>query len=81
MTIGSGTAPASAFVAGHRVAVLVLLAPKLYLFLLGALYAPFAHFLVVLYLCFRKFSVFPEDDVEAKAEHTKRYQDQCSCFP
>ncbi len=55
---------AAAFVAGGR-AVRVLLAPKFHFLLLGALYAPLAHFLIVLNLCFRKFSVLPEYDVEA----------------
>jgi len=78
MAIGSGTAArASSFIACDRVAVLVLLAPKLYLFLLGALYTPLTHFLVVLDLRFRKLTVFPEDDVEAKAEHAKCHQNQC----
>ena len=66
----------SAFIAGYRVAVLVLLAPKSYLFFLGALDAPLAHLLVVLDLCFRELSVLPEDDVEAKSEYAEpdKYQ-------
>jgi hypothetical protein len=66
---------ASSFIAGYRVAVLVLLAPKLYFFFFSALDASFAHFLVVLDLGFRKFSVLPEDDVETKAEDAKRDED------
>ena len=80
MAIGSGTAArASSFIACDRVAVLVLLAPKLYLFLLGALYTPLTHFLVVLDLRFRKLTVFPEDDVEAQSEYAKSYKDD-SCY-
>ena len=70
--------PASAFIAGYRVAVLVLLAPKSYLFFLGALDASLAHLLVVLDLCFRELAVLPEDDVEAKAKHAECYKYQ-SC--
>ena len=70
------TTSASAFVAGDRVAVLVLLAPKFHFFFLGALDAPLAHLLVVLDLCFRELAVLPEDDVEAKAEYAEpnKYQ-------
>ena len=67
---------ASAFIAGYRVAVLVLLAPKSYLFFLGALDASLAHLLVVLDLCFRELAVLPEDDVEAKSEYAERYKNQ-----
>ena len=78
MAICSGTATrTSSFVACDRIAVLVLLAPKLYLFFLGALYTSFAHLPVVLYLCFRELSILPEDDVEAKAEYAKCHQNQC----
>ena len=72
----SAATSAPSFVAGDRVAVLVLLAPKFYLFFLGALDAPLAHLLVVLDLCFRELSVLPEDDVEAKAEYAEpnKYQ-------
>ena len=66
------TTSASAFVAGDRVAVLVLLAPKFYFFFLCALDASLAHLLVVLYLRLRELSVLPEDDVEAKAEYAER---------
>ena len=68
--------PASAFVAGDRISVLVLLAPKSYLFFLGALDASLAHLLVVLDLCFRELAVLPEDDVEAKSEYAEpnKYQ-------
>ena len=69
-------ARAPAFIAGYRVAVLVLLAPKLYLFFLGALDAPLAHLDIVLYLSLRELSVFPEDDVEAKPEHAEPYKYQ-----
>ena len=67
---------ASAFIAGNRIAVLVLLAPKSYLFFLRALDASLAHLLVVLDLCFRELTVFPEDDVEAKSEYAERYKNQ-----
>ena len=69
------TASASTFVTGDRVAVLVFLAPEFYLFLLGTLDASLSHLPVVLYLCFRKLSVLPEDDVEAKSEDAKSYED------
>ena len=68
---GAGAASASSFVAGYRIAVLVLLTPNLYLLLLGTLDAPLSHLLVVLDLSFRKLSVLPEDDVEAKSEDAK----------
>ena len=67
---------ASSFIAGYRVAVLVLLAPKFHFFFLGALDAPLAHLLVVLDLCFRELAVLPEDDVEAKSEYAERYKYQ-----
>ena len=67
---------ASSFVAGYRVAVLVFLAPKFYFFLLGTFDASLAHLLVVLDLCFRELTVFPEDDVEAKSEYAERYKNQ-----
>ena len=63
------TSSTSSFIAGYRVAVLVLLAPKLYFFFFSALDASFAHLLVVLDLGFREFSVLPEDYVETQAEH------------
>ena len=63
------TASTSSFIAGYRVAVLVLLAPKFYLFFLCALDASLAHLLVVLYLRLRELAVLPEDDVEAKSEY------------
>ena len=71
------TTSASAFVAGDRVAVLVLLAPKFYLFFLCALDASLAHLLVVLYLRFRELAVLPEDYVEAEAEYAKRDKYKC----
>ena len=70
------TISTSAFIAGYRVAVLVLLAPKFHFFFLGALDASLAHLLVVLDLCFRELSVLPEDDVEAKSEYAERYKHQ-----
>ena len=73
---GVAATSTSAFVAGYRVAVLVLLAPKFHLFFLGALDAPLAHLLVVLDLCLRELAVLPEDDVEAKAEYAERYKCQ-----
>ena len=73
------TTSTPAFVAGDRVAVLVLLAPKFYLFFLCALDASLAHLLVVLYLRLRELAVLPEDDVEAEAEHAERHQYQC-CY-
>ena len=56
---------ASPLVACDRVAVLIFLAPQLYLILLGAFDASLAHLLVVLDLSLRELSVFPENDVEA----------------
>ena len=70
------TTSTPAFVAGDRVAVLVLLAPKFHFFFLCALDASLAHLLVVLDLCFRELSVLPEDDVEAKSEYAERYKHQ-----
>ena len=79
MAVGSRTtASTSSFIARYRVAVLVLLAPKLYLFFLGALDAPLAHLDIVLDLGLRELSVLPEDDVEAKPEHAEPYKYQ-SC--
>ena len=72
------TTSTSSFVAGDRVAVLVLLAPKLYLVLLGALDASLAHLDIVLYLGLRKLSVLPEDDVEAESEYAESDKNQCS---
>ena len=71
---GSATS-ASSFIAGYRIAVHVLLAPKLHLLFLGAFDASLAHFHIVLYLGFRKFSVLPEDDVEAHPEYAQAYED------
>ena len=68
------TTSTSAVIAGDRVAVLVLLAPKLYLVLLGALDASLAHFLVVFNLCFRELAVLTEDDVETESEDTETYK-------
>ena len=68
------TTSTSAVIAGDRVAVLVLLAPKLYLVLLGALDASLAHFLVVFDLCFRELAVLTEDDVETESEDTETYK-------
>ena len=68
------TTSTSAIVAGNRVAVLVLLAPKLYLVLLGALDASLAHFLVVFDLCFRELAVLTENDVETESEDTETYK-------
>ena len=70
------TASTSAFIAGYRVAVLVLFAPKFHFFFLGALDASLAHLLVVLDLCLRELAVLPEDDVEAKSEYAQRYKCQ-----
>ena len=72
------TTSAPAFVAGDRVAVLVLLAPKFYFFFLCALDASLAHLHVVLYLGLRELAVLPEDDVEAESEHAECHQHQCS---
>ena len=72
--VGAGTASTPAFIAGYRVAVLVLLAPKLYLFFLGALDAPLAHLDIVLDLGLRELSVLPEDDVEAETEYAEAYK-------
>ena len=76
VTISTRSATCTAPVSADRVAVLVLLAPKFYLFFLGALDASLAHLHVVLDLCFRELSVLPEDDVEAKAEYAEpdKYQ-------
>ena len=60
----AGTAAASSFITGDRVAILVLLAPQLYFFFLCALDAPLAHLLVVLDFSFRELAVLSEDDVE-----------------
>ena len=59
----------SSFIAGYRIAVLVLLAPKFHFLFLGALDASFAHLLVVLYLCLRELAVLSEDDVKAESEY------------
>ena len=75
-SIPRATASTAAFVAGDRVAVLVLLAPQLYLFFLGALDTSLAHLDIVLYLGLRKLSVLPEDDVEAESEYAESYKDQ-----
>ena len=75
MAIGSATSASA--VAALRLAVRTLLAPNLYFFLLCALYASLAHLSVVLDLCFRKFSVFPEDDIEAESENAERNEDKC----
>ena len=78
MTSLSGAATsASAFITWDRIAVLVFLAPELYLVFLCALYSALAHLLVVLNLGFRKFSVLPEDYVEAEAEYAKRDKYKC----
>ena len=69
------TTSTSAVVAGDRVAVLVLLAPKLYLVLLGALDASLAHLLVVFDFCFRELAVLSEYDVETEPEDTETYKD------
>ena len=63
------TTSTPAFVAGDRVAVLVLLAPKFHFFFLGALDASLAHLLVVLDLSLRELAVLSEDDVEAESEY------------
>ena len=70
------TTSTSSFIAGYRVAVLILLAPKFHFFLLGALDAPLAHLLVVLDLRLRELAVLPEDDVETKSEYAERYKHQ-----
>ena len=70
------TSSTPSFIAGYRVAALILLAPKFHFFFLGALDAPLAHLLVVLDLCFRELAVLPEDDVEAKSEYAERYKHQ-----
>ena len=70
------TSSTPSFIAGYRVAALILLAPKFHFFLLGALDAPLAHLLVVLDLCLRELAVLPEDDVEAKSEYAQRYKYQ-----
>ena len=76
MAVRSGTAArAPAFVTGHRVAVLIFLAPKLYFLFLGAFDASLAHLLVVLDLSLGKLSVLPEDDVEAHPEYAQAYED------
>ena len=59
----------SAFVAGCRRAVRVLLAPKLYFIFFCTFDTPLAHLLVVLDLCFRELAVLSEDDIEAKTEY------------
>ena len=77
MTAASrSAASAAAFVACNRIAILVLLPPKLYLVFFGALDASFAHLDVVLDLSLRELAVLPEDDVEAKSEYAERYKHQ-----
>ena len=71
------TRTAASFVAGWC-AIRVFLAPKLYFIFLGAFDAPLAHFLVVFNLSLRKFSVFPEDYIEAQAENAQSYKDEGS---
>ena len=66
---------ASAFTA-FRLAVRAFPAPYLHLFFLGALDASLTHLPVVLNLGFRKFSVLPEDDVEAETEDAECYKKQ-----
>ena len=70
-------ASASSFVAGYWSAVLIFLAPYLHFLFLGALDASLAHLPVVLYLRFRKFSIFPEYDIEAEADHAEAYKCKC----
>ena len=72
------TTSISALITGDGIAVLILLAPKFHLFFLGALDSSLAHFNIVLDLSFRKLSVLPEDDVEAKSEYAKSDKNQGS---
>ena len=66
----AGTATsASSVIAGHGIAVLVFLAPKLYFIFFCTFDTPLAHLFVVLNLCFRELAVLPEDDIKAKAEY------------
>ena len=74
----SGTARTASVFVADRCTVRIFLTPKLYLVFLGAFDAPLAHFLVVFNLCFRKFTVFPEDNVEAQSENAQSYKDE-SC--
>ena len=72
MTVASRSAASTAaFVACNRIAILVLLPPKLYLVFFGALDASFAHLDVVLDFSFRELSVLPENDVEAQTKDAK----------
>ncbi len=66
-----GTAAGTAAFVADRRAVRVLPAPKFHFLLLGAFDASLAHLPVVLNLGFGKFSVLPEDDVEAESEYAE----------
>ena len=78
MTVASRSAASTTtFVACDRIAILILLAPKLDFILLSALDASFAHLDVVLDLSLRELAVLPEDDVEAKSEHAKSDKYNC----
>ena len=72
MAIGSAAAAPS--FAAFGFAVRTFLAPDLYFFFFGALDASLAHLSVVLNLCLRKLSIFPEDNVEAQADYAQAYK-------
>ena len=71
VTISTRSATCTAPVSADRIAVLVLLAPKFYLFFLGALDAPLAHLDIILDLSLRELAVLPENDIEAQTENTQ----------
>ena len=61
----------------YRLAVLVLFAPNFYFFFFCALDTSLAHLSVVFDFGLRKFSVLPEDDVEAETENAQSNQEDC----
>ena len=67
----SGAAGRTSSVAALRLSVGAFLAPKLYFIFLSAFDASLLHFTIVFDLCFRKFTIFSEDDVETQTENTK----------
>ena len=64
-------ATAATALAAFGLAVGTFLAPKLYFIFLSAFDASLLHFTIVFDLCFRKFTIFSEDDVETQTENTK----------
>ena len=72
-----GAARGTSSIAALRLAIGAFLAPHLYFIFFGTLDTSFAHLPVVLDLRFRKFAVFPEDDVEAESEYAQAYKNNC----